>query len=155
MTHQKKPHVHAEIIKSKADDTSLVVFRKNEITGVWLEVVKNDDVFHKFSTYFLCLPNHKEACLHWLNGGEAQTDRGCGEFVDSYPLSDFDGKWYCDFWYMLDDYESRIKPRKETRHVVIHNGELVGELFKFDSDIRASYGAEYHELQIFKIEVEV
>ena len=100
MTHQKKPHRHAEMIKAKADDVTLVVFQKIENSSDWFEVIKNDDVFHKFSTYFLCLPKHKDAALNMLNGGESQIKTGMG-WIDA--LKDDVEEWNPNYWYMLDD----------------------------------------------------
>lgn len=145
-------HPHAEMIKAKADNMDLVVFCKDSI-GDWFEHGRNG-VYCPFCVeecYFLCLPKHKDACLHWLNDGEVQVMDN--NWVNMHPIEDY--QWEEDHDFMDIESRIRIKPSKETRHVVIHNGRLVGELFKFDSDIRASYGAEYHDLQTFKIEIEV
>lgn len=124
-------HKHAEMIKAKADNMELVVFciDRSNVRNEWgLYTGEDGDalpigaipMFEDIFDYFLCLPQHKEACLHWLNGGDAQTDRSCGDFVDVYPVTDFSGKWDSTFWYMLSDYKSRIKPRKEKRWIAIN-----------------------------------
>ena len=152
-------HPHAEIIKAKADNMDLVVFVRMAYGGDWSEVSEKECLpsFHPDNEYFACLPQHKEACLGWLNGGEIQwSDDFIGWTDKGNYINDLESqKFFPGNAFMLDDNKFRTKPRKETRHVVIHNGRLVGELFKFDSDIRASYGAEYHDLQIFQIQIEV
>lgn len=152
MTHQKKPHRHADIMKAYADDLGLILFSNGPFGKKWHVVNRKWPSFNEGFKYFLCLPKHKEVCLHWLSGGDIQYRRGSSQEWDSYgPIK----TWTAGSVFMQDHVEIRIKRSKETRYAVIHNGRLVGELFKFDYDIRASYGAEYHELQIFKIEVEV
>jgi hypothetical protein len=137
---------HSEMIKAWADNGELAVFSrcKNED---WFEArpAWRDD-----SDYFICLPQHNEngQCLHWLNGGDVQ---GMEMLLNPYEK---EYKWTTSSVWMNNSYTFRIKPKKETRYVVVHKGKLAGELFKADAHIRATYGAEYHELQIFPIEVE-
>jgi hypothetical protein len=146
-------HPHAEMIKAKAYNMDLVVFERMAYGGDWSKMIGRGFIssFHPENDYFTCLPQHKEACLHWLNGGDAQAmNYGWVDIstARSHPWKDT----HC---FMRDDIKIRIKPLKEKRWVVVHDGRLVGKLFKFDSDIRESYGAEYHDLQVFQIEIEV
>jgi len=95
-------HKHAAMIKAKADNMDLVVFIQHDQTE-WEQVL-------------ICLPQHKEACLHWLNGGEIEYDNmknwiAYDLTIDNpkYPLQDFTGL----------EFNFRIKPRKEKRHIYI------------------------------------
>ena len=107
-------HKHVEMIKAKADNMDLVVLSQNQKDLTWYQ--QNDQGttdFGEFVKYFLCLPQHKEACLHWLNGGEV-------EFED-------DGKWHsCSDWSKVWSLTSgftssinilRIKPKTEKRWI--------------------------------------
>lgn len=149
-------HKHADIAKAKLDNVNLVLFAKHESSDKWAEIAYHGDIaFLSNYEYFLCLPQHKEACLHWLNGWKVQyTNGGVDGFFD-IEYSHKEGDWsYCHAFMQLGA-AIRIKPRKQKRYVVFHKGSLVNELFEFDADIRASYGSEYQNLQIFPIEVEV
>lgn len=149
-------HKHYDMICAKAANMDLVVFVKNESTGEWWWL-SGDLPFNKHQDFFLCLPQHKDAVLAGLNGSNL-------EYLDEDDLEEGGDGWHSAFvnewsethWYMREpNIQIRIKPRKEKRYVVIHKGLPVRELFELDADIRSSYGAEYHELQIFEIEVEI
>ena len=59
-----------EMVIAKANNDNLFVFVNN--FGEWeLSDFKSLVGVSDFE-YFLCLPQHKEACLHWLNGGGVQ-----------------------------------------------------------------------------------
>lgn len=64
-------HKYAEMIKAKADNTELV-WLGSGFRVDWVEVGKDFPDFTEATEYFLCLPKHKDACLHWLNGGEVE-----------------------------------------------------------------------------------
>jgi hypothetical protein len=116
----KMKHRHHDMICAKAANMDLVVFYKNPINGEWKEIKSNENSLPEFSEdfeYFACIPQHKEACLHWLNGGMVQIGRGIGCFVDAQPALVYSHKWIDTKWYTLDNYESRIKPRKEKRWI--------------------------------------
>lgn len=148
-------HNNAEMVKAKADNMDLVVLSQRP-EGDWFELADQGEIHIKQKgEYFLCLPKHKEACLHWLKGGVSQLEYTKASYPTWNAIDNDAKEWSFGHVFMNELLNIRIKPRKEIRHTVIHNGRLVGELFKFDSDIRASFGAEYHELQIFQIEVEV
>ena len=78
-------HKHYEMIVAKAADTELVVFFKCD-TGWYFDDTSETIKFHSDTDYFLCLPQHKEYCLHWLNGGEVQ-DLYDDEWTYCAPLS--------------------------------------------------------------------
>jgi hypothetical protein len=144
-------HKHYDLIVAKAANMDLVIFSKNE--SGWRVSELADIICWPDYKYFLCLPQHKESCLHWLNGGALQ-DFFEGSWTS---VGDFEGEGWveADNMFMNEEYQLRIKPKKEKRWIVIHNGKLVNELFKFDTDIRMSYLSEYETLQRFEIEVEV
>lgn len=107
-------HVHAEMIKAKADNMELVVFVKYDegwtLSGYEELICLSDREF------FLCLPQHKESCLHWLNGGKIQYKTELvPEFQDYQPDIEFG----LGSIFMQPDFEIRIKPRKEKRHIYI------------------------------------
>ncbi len=138
-------HVHAEMIKAKADDMSLVVFRK--ITQSKWAVVQNEFPEWNGDAYFLCLPQHKEVCLHWLNGGKLMIDNGKGLGEGRYtmdirrnnPLADFIGH---------PEYTFRIKPMIEKVWVAYHkNGFMFNEVGGSVSDIDDR--VKNHELSDF------
>lgn len=108
-------HKHAAMIKAKADNMELVVFRKY-YDNSWGEIQRHDCCFMPDFEYFLCLPKHKEACLHWLGGGYTQSRYGASQDWDDYnPIK----SWSCGSIFMQNHAEIRIKPRKEERWVAI------------------------------------
>lgn len=90
-------HKNADMIKAKVDNVDLIVFSKAKNLGDWREVSLIALIVNDNFDFFLCLPQHKEACLHWLNGGDVLYS----EFQSSweqytltpdfpkYPLQDF------------------------------------------------------------------
>lgn len=108
-------HKHAKLIKAKADNMELVLFIK--VGDQWQVTGCHDNQIINIAShyeYFLCLPKHKESCLHWLNGGNIQykTDL-VEEFQDYQPKIEFG----LGSIFMLSDFEIRIKPRKEKRWI--------------------------------------
>ena len=115
-------HKNAEMIIVKANNTELVVFVKvvdsqDESGSYWaasslstLSIAENE--------FFLCLPQHKDACLHWLNGGSVQIKSEPSE-LDA--ITEYCGKlpetnWDEDIWCM-HPLSVRIKPKKEKRWI--------------------------------------
>ncbi len=150
-----KRHKHAGLIIAKANNMDLVVF-SDFGSGKWTESqVDYNESFYFLaeSNYFLCLPQHKEACLHWLNGGKAQSDRSCEGFVSVDAASYYDFKWWEGGWFMREDYNSRIKPRKEKRWIAVRKKDLYVEEFAFkDIDSAKEYNDtelwSYHEIEV-------
>ncbi|AUR98220.1 hypothetical protein NVP1248O_06 [Vibrio phage 1.248.O._10N.261.54.F1] len=145
-------HKHYDMIVAKAENMELVVFYKLPCEEWWQSESESttlpdeDDI-----EYFLCLPKHKKAVLNTLNGGESQVasissgwlSANCGDPVE----------WGGEWWYMNPNGESRIKPKKEKRWVVVNpTGNSVNvNLMKTTPDI-----SEYPEgCQAVEIEVEV
>tara|TARA_R110002012_G_scaffold269646_1_gene453773 strand:+ start:2698 stop:3162 length:465 start_codon:yes stop_codon:yes gene_type:complete len=118
-------HPHIEVIVAKAANMDLVVLYEDK--GSWFPCAEANQPylpdFNCMDDYFLCLPKHKDACLHWLNGGELMIDYGKGLGEGSYtlnvkrhnPLSDFIGH---------PEYTFRIKPRKEKRQIITNGVDV-------------------------------
>lgn len=139
-------HKHAEMIKAKADNMELVVFFKLPGEEWWQidgsQLPDDDEI-----SYFLCLPQHKEACLHWLNGGEVQTRNSYSD-LGWDTLLPFEDRWTKVSHFMCVDILLRIKPRKEKRWIAINvkDGDVC--LCTENSAAAPNY-------QIVEIEVEV
>lgn len=147
-------HRHAEMIKAKADNMELVVFIKCQ--HEWKVQDCNDDQLN-FSCghdYFMCLPQHKEACLHWLNGGEAD-ENNSGKWDNIEPH-----QWSEQSMFMHDaGYDIRIKPRKEKRWISVHGGneQLLGgrPVTVCSHAYHNKSDAEAHGGQVVELEIEV
>lgn len=118
-------HRHAEMIKAKADNMDLVVFTDNG--NGWVELPSDDylPAFNPENEYFLCLPQHKEACLHWLNGEKIQNnvsiDKNDDAWIDFVNFgSDICEPWSVSCNFMREQSHFRIKPRKEKRVIGVN-----------------------------------
>ena len=105
-------HRHAEMIKAKADDMDLVVLCKDSYdqANKWQETSQMP--FQEEFDYFLCLPKHKDACLHWLNGGHVQHKSSMMAWTD-YGVKYDEVLFHKGVSWLDDCYEIRVKPRKE------------------------------------------
>ena len=107
-------HKHYEMIVAKAKNMELVVFEKSKLNG-WVLLERHLIPDSDACDYFLCLPQHKEACLHWLSGGDVQ--------VQDFPTNDFNDysdekyEWSLETWWMSEQCNVRIKPKKEKRWI--------------------------------------
>ena len=107
-------HKHHAMIVAKAENMELVVFERSKLKG-WVLLERHLIPDSDACDYFLCLPQHKEACLHWLNGGDVQ--------VQDFPTSDFNDyldekyEWSLETWWMSEQCNVRIKPKKEKRWI--------------------------------------
>ena len=75
-------HKHYDKIVAKAANMSLVVFCRDAYHAEegWFET-SNLPIQDEFD-YYLCLPQHKEACLAWLNGANISfTHEGWSDVV--------------------------------------------------------------------------
>jgi len=109
-------HKYASMIKAKADNMALVVLRKHH-EGDWIEVADQSEIRIKQNgEYFLCLPQHKDACLHWLNGGDLEFN---SEFMDEWTEYEPFKNWGIGSVFMQDDYKIRIKSRKEKLWIAV------------------------------------
>lgn len=143
---------HAVMIKAKADNMDLVVLRKTPTSEYW-EICRSDwmptDLQDEF---FLCLPQHKEACLHWLNGGDVEFRRNGEEWQDECEKYHGWAK-YCGM--MNCDVEFRIKPRKEKRWIGVNSKTGVTTHLKESREDLEKRIDGYSNYQAIEIEVEV
>ena len=114
-------HKHAEMIKAKADNMELVVFERQNTATHEKEEYKpiqpdgNRAIwFHEDADYFLCLPQHKEVCLHYLTGGDVLVK---SNFVPSWETVTHGQSWGAGIGWMREDAQYRIKPKKEKRWI--------------------------------------
>ncbi|AUR96193.1 hypothetical protein NVP1216O_65 [Vibrio phage 1.216.O._10N.222.55.C12] len=145
-------HVHYDKIVAKAANMDLVVFSYCNLDMKWSEDKPSQPgvefIDSNNTDYFLCLPQHKEACLHWLNGGESQyLSNGMKEWIN---FGDSIG-WSDTHLFMTNECELRIKPKKEKRLIVYRNGTVYGE-FLSKNEINDDF---IRTGQVIEIEVEV
>jgi len=113
-------HKKYEMIVAKASNMDLVVFVKGKATDTWvLRGEQSTTTFFYDVEYFLCLPQHKDACLHWLNGGEVQD-----LFEDNWSDCGGTNLWEVDHMFMNDEAIYRIKPKKEKRWIGVFKENL-------------------------------
>ena len=114
---------HYDMIVAKAENMDLVVFFNPSFGSSaekWEEATTTlFPAFHPETDYFLCLPQHKEACLHWLNGGDVQ-DFFEEEWSDCASLAhatEVGGDNTLEFsmhhMFMNEEFNFRIAPKKE------------------------------------------
>lgn len=153
-------HKLYEMIVAKAENMDLVVLLKNS-QGWSIKENQFDIQFHEMFEYFLCLPQHKEACLHWLNGGVSLDVKNESGNWSDYSLVNVGKPWSKDRDFMREEYYFRIKPKKEKRWIgVFRDGDLIKntELSyrtkeQVVGDSHAPYG--FDDWQFIEIEVEV
>ena len=144
-------HKHYEMIVAKAANTGLVCFVKRPDVE-WVEC--DDRILPCIDEheYFLCLPQHKEAVLEGLNGGNCQflpPVDGDREWTDS-ENHQFE-TWSDGWWYMDNLFESRIKPKKEKRWIIWNENQdsyhctfLVDPSDKYEANFKFSI----HEIEV-------
>lgn len=150
-------HRHYDIIVALASNTELCAFFKARNGSAWRELeefILRGGISENFD-YFLCLAKHKEAVLHALGGGQSQATNeiGGGEFQD-VCVGKPDVYWTSGGWYMSDACESRLKPKKEKRWIIVDPKTDYTFNFLFISKCEADKenGGEH---QVVEIEVEV
>lgn len=161
-------HKHYDMIVAKAANMEFVVFVKHEETesgGLlssavthteWSEAGYPGDqmpCFHSELDYFLCLPQHKEACLHWLNGGEALILDFPDDEIERVLESGAYSGWHYASVFMSESVKTRIKPKKEKRWIAVNMSRGVYcELFESKVEATEAYP---HADQFIEIEIEV
>lgn len=141
-------HKHYDMIVAKAANMELVVLFKSE-RSEWREYEASGLMVFE-GDYFLCLPQHKEAVLHALNNGKAIVR------VNGDPQGWTSGvavNWSEKHWSMDSNIESRIKPKKEKRWVVIDNfGKAVSNLIKDEQSLENAKelmpDCSFHEIEV-------
>ena len=124
-------HKHYDKIVAKAANVGLVQFIK--INGKWEDAGLSDKFISFSEGYdsFLCLPQHKEACLHWLNGGGVQQSL----ITDSSWITSADVKkvsWMPWTSFMKDELKFRIKPKKEKRLIGVGRNAFTTAHYSLD-----------------------
>lgn len=146
-------HKHYDMIVAKAANMDLVVFIKCQ--SGWQTQVCNDDQlnFSEGHEYFLCLPQHKDACLHWLNGGDVQQSP---LDIEQWVSSGSNKKWMSFSSFMSEKVRFRIEPKKEKRYLMANSmsGQCTNH---FSTPERAldCIGGTDGRWQLIEIEVEV
>ena len=152
-------HKHYDMIVAKAANMKLVVFFNPSFgsgCGKWEEATTTlFPAFHPGTEYFLCLPKHKEAVLNCLNGGVSEVFGGSGNF-DRGDAVIGSGWSSCSLlWYMNDACESRIKPKKEKRWILVnHETNCTSMLYDDEQIALGALQEEFLSWQIIEIEVE-
>lgn len=98
-------HKKYKMLLAKAENMDLSILLKYRDQINWLKSPNAYPPNNDYTTGFLCLPEHDEACLYALNGGEIQIKTPDGDWEDTV----LESKWSSDGWYMSDRFQSRIK----------------------------------------------
>ena len=156
-------HRHYEMIVAKAANMELVVFQvdPNGKNKAWSEYYCEEDgdfpMFYKNCNYFLCLPQHKEACLHWLNGSDLIQD---SQYVDG-KYSDVEASLNPSFdthgdLFMTTERNIRIKPEKEKRWILVNAiDNFQPRMFDDEGDANHMLQGSHPNWSKHEIEVEV
>lgn len=150
-------HKHYDMIVAKAENMDLETFLN--LDGKW-KLMVNAVPISEESEYFLCLPQHKEACLHWLNGGGVQ-DNFEGEWSDCPFLSqtiNTDSENSLTFsvhhMFMNEEFNFRIAPKKEKRWIIVDpKTDYTFNGLYFSKESAENENGSSH--QVIEIEVEV
>lgn len=156
-------HKHYEMIVAKAanmDLTTLIKFGDEWMASA-PHTVGETISFDSRYEYFLCLPQHKEVCLHWLNGGEAQYRIAIDVWTNaSNNVSN--AAWSSDNLLMDDQVEFRIKPKKEKRWIGVNSKTMKATHDTYKSGVECEDAlngvgeiCDGHPWQFIEIEVEV
>lgn len=148
-------HKHYDMIVAKAANMELVQFVKFGDEWIVQGCHENAGIaFEENYQYFLCLPQHKESCLHWLNGGEVEMQSD--DIWMPIGLYSNRPKWDRSSVLMQDYTELRIKPRKEKRWIAIRKTDLFVEDCLFCSKEQAvGQGYPDSHWQFHEIEIEI
>lgn len=151
-------HKNAEMIKAKVDNMKLVVFYRLPNEEWWQQDSECEALPDEVEIdYFLCLPQHKDACLHWLNGGKSQAEYTKSSYPYWCDIDSDEANWSDGHIFMDKNLNIRIKPNKEKRWIAIKKGNKeVGrytcETLEEAKDMYIPRWWSHHEVEI---EVEV
>ena len=153
-------HANADMTKAVLDNTELAIFCEvvDDENGNYWAVSNLSSLVSCTNKFFVCLPQHKETCLHWLNGGDVQvrSRMSCGESFGDWdglcPLVEQDSTWKKTSHFMSRWFEIRIKPKKEKRWIV---WDLDKDRYHctFKKNPEGNYLANFN-FQILEVEVE-
>ncbi|CAL9964262.1 hypothetical protein VPH219E481_0086 [Vibrio phage 219E48-1] len=158
-------HKHYDMIVAKAANMELETFIKEG--GEW-RLMNNAIPISESFDYFLCLPQHKEFCLHWLNGGDVQ-DFFEEEWSDCASLAhatEVGGDNTLEFsmhhMFMNEEFNFRIAPKKEKRWIAFNSKALMTTRDTYTTGVECEDALnevgeiyENHPWQFIEIEVEV
>ena len=151
-----KSHRHIQMIAAKAADMGLVVFQTRATVKEirWHMKPLNCIPSNPNFDYFLCLPQHKEECLHWLNGGSVQNFNGCWADCEDFNIP-FHITHCLDSLFMYEEREIRIKPKKVKRWIgVSDDGYTTAHYSCLEDAIEASVVVAVCDWQFIEIEME-
>lgn len=106
------------MIVAKAANMELVVFA-NSGDGEWFEMNEEEVPIISDFDFFLCLPQHKDACLHWLNGGVSQVEYTKSPYTYWCDIESEEVKWSLDNVFMSELLKIKVKPKKEKRWIAV------------------------------------
>lgn len=109
-------HRHYDMIVAKAANMELVVFLKCGDEWFFNDTSESFN-FLSHAEYFLCLPQYKEACLHWLDGGDIQYKHISDDEREIFHDYTYEKVWDRELVFMDSNFEIRIKPKKVKRWV--------------------------------------
>lgn len=138
---------YSEMIKAWADNKNTVVlFRTRD---EWY--LCGDPTWREDIEYFICLEKHKNTTLAFLNREDIQIRSSDGHhWLDrdnSYP------DWSWSGWYMNEDLQSRIKPKKETRWMYRYPDGSFSDHYNTLHKLRSNHNKPEGKLIKFEIEV--
>ncbi|AUR96371.1 hypothetical protein HOU79_gp04 [Vibrio phage 1.224.A._10N.261.48.B1] len=112
-------HPNADMLIAKVENMDLVLFSQalpyinpdivpsaQDIKLIWVVHDRAVLPIDSKSTYFLCLPQHKEVCLHWLNGGEVGYFHGKRWHTLTSHIA-----WEITHIFMYESFPLQIKPK--------------------------------------------
>lgn len=143
-------HKHYEMIVAKASNMGLVCFVKRPDVE-WVEC--DDRILPCIDEheYFLCLPQHKDACLHWLNGGKSQVEYTKASYPYWCDIDSDEVNWTAGHIFMDELLNIRIKPKKEKRWIIWNENQdsyhctfLVDPSDKYEANFKFSI----HEIEV-------
>ncbi len=117
-------HKHFDLIVAQAANTSLIKYVK--LLDNW--AATTTDEWNFASEYFLCLPQHKEACLHWLNGGEVQYSLNNIDWFDKDSHGINSERMDIEY-FNSPTHSMRIKPKKEKRWLGVYGNHVTDGMY--------------------------
>ncbi len=151
-------HKYYEMIVAKAANMDLVLFVRAQVSPgsyQWDLTDLADLCKNQNKKFFACLPQHKQACLHWLNGGDSQilnSPRHEWMTLESYEK---DPAWHAYSDFMSSECQTRIKKKKVKRWVVIDENLNVLPKLWVDPEALETAMEKKSDHQFIEIEVEV
>jgi hypothetical protein len=146
----KRPHAEQAI--AWFSDDEMVMLRKSDHFG-WLVDYKQE--WLEDVEYFTCHRSHLPAVLELLKGGEAEY-RPVGSEFGWYSCNLNEPiEWNSRWWYMSSNFESRVKPKKQTRYAYVHKNGYIGDSFSSKDDLASYFGRAVEDERVITFEVEL